>query len=236
MAAVSEEAPFRGVVFDLDGTLVDTLDEITAGLNAGLASVKVGPHPRESVRGWVGDGVAALVARALPGAPPELVKEVRGRVLDAYSEGVGLLSRVYPGVPQCLESLRLDGLRLAVLTNKPHELATALVEHFFPEIFEVVHGVREGAAQKPDPEPLLEVSAKLGLEVNEILVVGDSGVDIQTAANAGARVAAVTWGFRARAELVALGPDWLVDRAEEIVAAVRSSREAPATARMVLDE
>ena len=231
MTLHSAEVPIRCVVFDLDGTLVDTLGEITSGLNAGLGAVGVAPHDRENVRGWIGDGVEKLIERALPRRHSDRSEDVLRAALSAYRSRVGSLSQVYPGIADCLQSLRQDGLGLAVLTNKSHEVATVMVQRFFPDVFEVVEGAAEGRPLKPEAAALRGISGRIGIDVAEVLMVGDSSVDIEAAANAGARVAAVTWGFRSRSELAAGSPDWLIDHAKEIVALVASRRAAPMIAR-----
>lgn len=200
----------EALIFDLDGTLVDTLDEIVTGLNRGLATVGEGPHPPARVRGWVGAGVDVLVARALPTRLARHRAAVVEEVKRAYADSAGTLSRPYDGVEEVVRELSARGTRLAVLTNKPQAAATVVVERYFAGLFVRVVGVGGDGRRKPSPEPLFELLEQLGASAGSSALVGDSEVDVETARGAGVAVAAVTWGFRSRRQLAAISPDWLI--------------------------
>jgi phosphoglycolate phosphatase len=208
----------RAVIFDLDGTLVDTLGEIASGLNKGLATVGARPHAPSRVRGWVGAGVDVLVARALPAG----LEHRRGTVVEeverAYEQSAGALSRPYAGIEAVVRELSDRGTALAVLTNKPQAIAEVVVERYFPGLFASVVGVGADGRRKPSPEPLLELLAELGVSPGGSALVGDSEVDVETARRAGVAVAAVTWGFRSREQLAATSPNWLIDDPARILA------------------
>ncbi|MEE2778602.1 MAG: HAD-IA family hydrolase [Acidobacteriota bacterium] len=214
------QAMFRGALFDLDGTLVDTLDEIADGLNEALESLGLESHSRDTVQGWVGYGTDKLVERAVPAAKAGLRGELLERVRAAYSESAGRNSHPYRGVSDVLTVLAEAGVELAVLTNKPDEAARQVVEHFFPGRFSHVVGLRLGEPRKPDPSSIMALLRRMRIERSEAVLVGDSEVDVATGKAAGVGVIGVTWGFRSRSELEIVSPEWLIDVPDDIPAIV----------------
>ena len=211
-------APLGGLVFDLDGTLVDTLDEITSALNDALEPLGEATHERLEVRRWVGEGVERLVEQALPDADEDVRDEVRARVVERFVRNAGGVSAPYPGVSRLLEELQNRDVPLAVLSNRVHEAALLQVERAFGGIrFLEVKGVTEGVPRKPDPAGLLQVASRFGLPFESLAMVGDSPIDIATANAAGVVSIAVTWGFRDRGELLQGRPDRLVSSPREIL-------------------
>jgi phosphoglycolate phosphatase len=207
----------RAVVFDLDGTLVDTLADIAAAMNRALERLGLPTHPRERYRGWVGHGALDLCRRAAPPEAAGLCERLAGEYRRCYGAAPVVEARPYPGMTALVDRLAADGRALAVLSNKPHELVTAIVAELFPQRFAAVHGHRDGAARKPDPEPARAILRELGVEPPQAAMVGDSTLDIGTARAAGMRAIAVTWGFRPAAELAAASPDACVARPEELL-------------------
>jgi phosphoglycolate phosphatase len=201
----------------LDGTLVDSLPGIAASLNRVLEAAGVAAYPVETVRGFVGNGVAMLVRRALPaGASDEQVASLaRGFRADygaRWAEG----SWVYPGVTEVLAELA-GRVPLAVWSNKPHPFTIAMVAGLLPGIpFAAVLGEREGFPRKPDPVCAHELAAALGEPPERIALVGDSVTDMESARNAGFRSVAVTWGYHDREQLAAARPDGWVERPDQL--------------------
>ena len=208
----------KAVLFDLDGTLVDTIRDIAAALNAMLERQGLPAQDLDGVRGMVGWGVRQLVAQAVPGADAETLTALTAEVMEHYARFPVVHSTAYPGIPELLAALRARGIATAVLTNKPHPLALVTVARIFPQHpFELVLGDRPEVPHKPDPAAALEICKALGIEPGEALFVGDSEVDVQTAHNAGMACVGVIWGFRGEAELRRAGAEVLVERAEQIL-------------------
>lgn len=210
----------RLVIFDLDGTLLDTIGDLAASCNHTLAQFDHPTHPTDAYRMFVGNGIAKLVERALPAEcrAAEYVERVRLAFVEYYRAHIAEHTRPYDGVAELLDRLSERGVLLAVASNKFHEGTIALIDHFFGcERFVAVYGQRAGVPIKPDPTVVEQIVAEAGVQLGEVLYVGDSGVDMLSAAAAGVRSVGVTWGFRSREELVKAGATHLVDRAEEIL-------------------
>lgn len=206
------------VIFDLDGTLLNTIGDLAAACNEVLARRALPLHTYEAYCHFVGNGVMRLVERALPEAlrTPEFVAEVRRDFVAYYTDHIDHHTRPYAGVPALLEALHTRGVRLAVASNKFQAGTEKLIARYFPEIpFEVVLGQRPDVPLKPDPAVVEEILARTGVAREQVLYVGDSGVDIQTARAAGVTSVGVTWGFRDREEL--RDADHVVNTAEEIL-------------------
>ncbi len=211
----------RLVIFDLDGTLLDTIGDLAVACNASLAMRGLPQHSYDDYCGFVGNGIMRLVERALPEPlrTPENVALMRADFVRCYTEHIDARTRPYEGVPELLAVLSQRGLRLAVASNKFQAGTEKLVRRFFPGIaFDPVFGQREGVPLKPDPAVAETILALTETPPGQALFVGDSGIDILTAKAAGIRSAGVTWGFRSRTELEEAGADHIVDRAEEILA------------------
>ena len=196
--------PVRGVIFDLDGTLLDTLEDIGASLNYVLAARRWPVHPLDDYRHFVGDGVRMLVERAMPHAfrREEIIAGVLRDYSEEYARRWKAFTRPYPGISRLLGDLASAGLPMAILSNKPHEMTVLCARHFFPETrFTEVRGQRAGDPRKPDPTVALEIANRMDLPASAMAMVGDSGVDMQTARAAGMTPVGVRWGFREDVEL-----------------------------------
>lgn len=207
------------IIFDLDGTLLNTIADLANSANYVLRANGFPAHPVEAYGRFVGNGIGALLERALPeGAKTkENVLRLRADFLSYYREHDTEHSAPYPGIPELLRRLQERSVALAVASNKYHEATCKLIARFFPKIrFAKVLGQREGIAPKPDPAIVHEILAAAAVDRREALYVGDSNVDMQTALNSGVAACGVTWGFRPRAELEAFHPAYMVNRAEEI--------------------
>lgn len=207
------------VIFDLDGTLLNTIADLADSTNHALKALGYPTHEPDQYNFMVGNGINKLFERALPNGEKteENVLRVRQEFVPYYDRHNADKSRPYPGVAELLETLQTAGMQLAVASNKYQAATEKLVAHYFPNIrFTAVLGQREGIPVKPDPVIVRDILQIAKVQKEETLYVGDSGVDMQTAINAGVTSCGVTWGFRPRNELESFHPDYIVDNAEEI--------------------
>ena len=206
----------RAIVFDLDGTLVDSLADIVTHLNAALADHGLPTRGDPEIAEWVGYGAEQLVMRAVP--REDLVAPVLATFRARYRARPVIASRVYAGIPAVLDALA-GRFTLAVLSNKPHDLTHEVCETLLARWpLAVVHGARPDVPRKPDPEALRAVARALELDVSACVLVGDSEVDVATARAAGAGGVGVSWGMRPLAVLVEAHPDALVHTPGELTA------------------
>lgn len=208
------------VIFDLDGTLLDTVADLANATNQALEQCGYPTHPVEAYYKFVGNGINKLFARALPteASNEENVLRVRSLFVPYYNEHNADYSRPYPGVVELLHTLQEDGVKISVASNKYHEATLKLVHHFFPDIrFAAIYGQREDIPIKPAPDIVYGILRDTGISTEQTLYVGDSGVDMQTACNAGVESVGVTWGFRSEAELREHGAAHLVHEADAIL-------------------
>ena len=207
------------VIFDLDGTLLNTIADLAHSTNYALNKLGYPTHEIEKYNFMVGNGIDKLFERALPEGEKskENVLRVRKEFVPYYDIHNADDSRPYPGIPELLSYLQDAGIQITVASNKYQAATQKLIDHYFPEIhFTAVFGQREGIKVKPDPTVVFDILEVAKVTKEEVLYVGDSGVDMQTAANARVTVCGVTWGFRQRAELEEFSPQYIVDTAEEI--------------------
>ncbi|MHC1699484.1 MAG: HAD family hydrolase [Humidesulfovibrio sp.] len=201
-------APPRALIFDLDGTLLNTLEDLADSGNAALAGLGLPRHPVDAFRLFVGLGVAELVLRMLPEDRRDKATLARAEKLlvAEYQERWKLKTRPYPGIPEMLEALRQASLPICVLSNKPQDYTDLTVREFFPGFpFTRVRGARPEVPHKPHPASALALAGELGLAPGSIAFVGDSATDMKTARGAGMLPVGVLWGFRDEAELTGNG-------------------------------
>jgi len=219
----SPMAKIKSVVFDLDGTLLDSLGDIADAANEVLQLRGFRPHDHEAYRYFVGDGVAALFERALPDGRAEeaRVNQCIADFKTVYSHRMNRHSCPYDGIPQLLAELVEDGIELAVLSNKPHEATLRCVDHFFGGLpFHMVLGQRDGIPRKPDPAGANEIKISLDLPGEACCFLGDTAIDMQTAVAAEMIPIGVSWGFRPREELIEHGAVRVIDRPGELLTLV----------------
>lgn len=207
------------VIFDLDGTLLNTIADLAHSTNYALNQLGYPTHEIEKYNFMVGNGINKLFERALPEGEKteDNVLRVRKEFVPYYDLHNADDSRPYLGIPELLDHLQASGIQIAVASNKYQAATQKLVDHYFPEIrFTAVFGQREGVNVKPDPTIVYDILEIARIAKEDVLYVGDSGVDMQTAANAGITACGVTWGFRPRTELEEFNPSYIVDTAEEI--------------------
>lgn len=208
------------VIFDLDGTLLNTIGDLAVACNAVLGARDLPQHTYDAYCRFVGNGIMRLVERALPEPlrTPDYVAAVRADFVAYYTAHIDTHTRPYEGIPETVDQLVRRGIRIAVASNKFQAGTEKLVRLFFPHVpFAAVLGQRPDVPLKPDPAVVHEILAATGVAPERVLYVGDSGIDMQTAAAAGVRSAGVTWGFRDRAELVEAGAVHLVERPAELL-------------------
>lgn len=198
---------------------MDTIADLAVATNISLKVYGYPTHSDEAIRSFVGNGISKLLERALPEdkRTPENVAKLLTHFTAHYDLHNADLSTPYPGVAYMLHHLQCKGVKLAVASNKYQTATEKLVAHYFPQIhFECVFGQRTDIPIKPNPQIVEEIMSRAKVDSADVLYVGDSGVDMQTAKNAGVDAVAVSWGFRPRPELEAFHPLAIIDRAEEL--------------------
>jgi phosphoglycolate phosphatase len=208
------------VIFDLDGTLLDTVEDLAEACNHILRQEGFPQYPIEQYRIFVGNGITKLIERALPAEvrTPEYIEALRLRFVDYYTRHIDRRTTPYKGISELLTTLHSRGVGLAVASNKFQSGTLRLVERFFPAIpFVAVMGQREGVPTKPDPAVVRQIISMAGVGPDETLYVGDSDVDMLTAHNAGVTSVGVVWGFRGEKELIESGADHIVEHPSEIL-------------------
>lgn len=206
----------RGVVFDMDGTILDTLGDLTAAVNYALAQHGLPLRTATQIRAYLGNGPANLIRQACPaGTPEETAQMVLATYLPYYALHSQDTTGPYPGIPELLIRLQAQDIRLAVVSNKQECDVEALRRRFFADTVELAVGDVAGRPLKPAPDGVLLAMERLGVRPEETWFVGDSEVDVATARNAGLRCIAVTWGFRDAPALMAAGADILVDTPQQ---------------------
>ncbi len=208
---------YDAVIFDLDGTLTDTLTDLKNSVNYALEHFGFPERTTEEIRSFVGNGVKRLVFLSVPENTPE---EVAGKCLSTFKEHYAANSLVetqpYDGITDVLKYLRENKIKTAVVTNKMHSAAEDIVKYFFDGLIDVTVGQIDGVAQKPQPDGVYRALDLLGVSREKAVYVGDSEVDCITAKNADIPCIGVTWGFRDRDILIENGADYIADRPTEI--------------------
>ena len=200
--------PHKAVLFDLDGTLLDTLEDLADATNAALAELGLPGHPLVAYKQFVGDGLENLVRRAMRHERPDEALLARGIELtrNEYAGRWAEKSRPYAGIPDLLEGLSRRGIPMAVLSNKPHEFTRLCVTRLLPDWhFQAVQGATPELPRKPDPGGALAIAARMGIAPGEVLYLGDTNTDMLTAVAAGMFPVGALWGFRTAEELLATG-------------------------------
>lgn len=202
----------KGVVFDMDGTLLNTLPDLTALTNAVLSDLGYPTHTEEAIRGFIGDGVRALMMRAMPDSASDDEKEAALAEWKSRYQEFGRRKTVpYPNIIEMLEALKSKGVKLGVLSNKFDAAVKDLAGFYFPATFDVAKGESPTCPRKPDPTGLLASIQEIGLNPSQVAYIGDSAGDMKTAKAAGAMAIGVSWGYQTVDRLVSAGADMVID-------------------------
>lgn len=211
---------YSGVVFDLDGTLLNTLDDMANSVNSILENHGFPIHDKEKYKYFIGNGMEKLVRRALAetDADEDMIRICLSEFIDEYDRRREELTRPYDGVNELLDKLSSLGINMSILSNKPDDFVKVLVKKYFPlQSFDFVFGARTNVPKKPDPTAALEIIKLSEIPAEEYLYLGDTGVDMKTASAAGMYAVGVTWGFRKADELLSNGAKVLIDSPMELI-------------------
>lgn len=206
------------IIFDLDGTLLDSVDDLGSAVNLALSKQGFPTHSTASYKYFVGNGVAKLIERAVPkGTSAEVIDAVYRDFSDYYSAHYADKTVPYDGVDALLGELQKQKLLLAVASNKPDIFTKSIISERWNGVFAAVHGQREEIPKKPNPQIAYNIMKEIGAEKAETLLIGDTNVDIETAKSAGIRSVGCLWGFRTKEELEAAGADFIIEKPSEIL-------------------
>jgi phosphoglycolate phosphatase len=219
--SLSDEKKFRAIILDLDGTLLDTLEDLADSMNGALSHFGFPVHPLEKYKHFIGDGMENLVKRSLPGSAKndlQAISQCLEMMRQIYKRNWNVKSRPYPGIPELLDTLSARGIKMAVLSNKLHDFTLKIVAELLPAWrFDPVMGERPPIPRKPDPFSALEIANMLGVEPAGFLFLGDTATDMKTANAAGMFAVGALWGFRNAEELVAGGGARLIAKPAELL-------------------
>ena len=210
---------FKGIIFDLDGTLVNSLEDISDAMNKVLQGLNFPTHTYETYQYFIGSGLRNLVSKALPSTnnSDEQIEICFECMINEYREICTLKTKPYDGIVELLENLTSQNIKMAVFSNKADELTKKIASEIFPNHFDTAIGLSTEALKKPNPFEALEIGKKWNLKPEEILFVGDSDIDMQTAVNANMFPIGVTWGYRTEEELKNSGAKLVVNTASELI-------------------
>ncbi len=213
---------FEGIIFDLDGTLVNSLDDLADSMNEILRNAGYPVHDVETYKYFIGNGIRNLVKKALPEEcrDEETVSSYHKLMTATYRKNCLVKSQPYPGIIGLLDELKMRKLKLAVLSNKADELTKKIIEALLPGYFDIVIGMTSEEYRKPNPAGALEISKRWSIRPKHIAYIGDTSTDMQTAKNAGMFAVGVTWGFRTKEELLESGAKMILDKPAELSIAV----------------
>ena len=209
----------KAVLFDLDGTLADSLIDLADGVNRAIATKGFPTHEVEAFKYFVGDGIPKMIERALPEKHRNVttVNEIKDIFLPYYAVHYADNTYAYSGMPELVSTLKNMGLIVAVVTNKEQHMANEVVTSLYGDVFDLIFGKRDGIPAKPDPTAALMAMQELGVTPQECVFLGDSGMDVATAVNSGAVPVGELWGFRKEDELIANGAKYIINKPEQLL-------------------
>jgi len=210
---------YKGIIFDLDGTLVNSLEDISDAMNTVLTGLNYPTHTYDTYQYFIGSGLRNLVSKALPASnnSDEQIEICFDCMINEYREVCTIKTKPYEGIIELLDLLTSQNIKLAVFSNKADELTKKIASEIFPHYFNAAVGLSTEALKKPNPSEALAIAEKWDLKPEEILFVGDSDIDMQTAVNANMFPVGVTWGYRTEAELRASGAKVTIDHPSDLI-------------------
>ncbi len=209
---------FNSVVFDLDGTLLDTLGDLRDSVNYALEKNNLPKRSTEQIRSFVGNGIRLLIERSVPDNTPTGITDRCFSDFKAYyKDHSAILTKAYDGIIDLLATLKEKGVKIAVVSNKADFAVKTLMEDYFKGLYDCAYGERTGVERKPAPDGVFGAISEIGAEIESTVYVGDSEVDIETSKNAKLPCIAVTWGFRDKEVLESLCPEYIVDSPSDIL-------------------
>jgi phosphoglycolate phosphatase len=216
----------KAIIFDLDGTLIDSLDDIAKSMNDVLKELNLKEHKIEDYKKFVGDGALILIKNSLPQNCEEaLTQKAFRRFIEVYETGIHHDTKPYDGIYKLLTQIQQTSMKLGILSNKPHDITNAYVNKLFSNYnFEEIHGQKLDIEKKPHPIGALNIAKSFNLKPEEIFFVGDTPTDIKTAKNANMKSIGVSWGFRPISELIEHQADFVVDSCDELWEVINSNR------------
>ena len=210
---------YRAVLFDMDGTVLDTLDDLTNAVNHVLGLYSMPPITRQQAAAYLGNGAKYLLTRSVPeGTPEGLIEELLRVYQPWYDSHCAILTAPYPGILPLMEALKAAGVKQAVISNKQDSAVKRLAARHFPGLLETAVGESDTVRRKPNPDAVLAALREMEVQPRDAVYIGDTEVDIQTAKNAGLACAVVGWGFRTESELLKAGAERIFYSAEELCA------------------
>lgn len=210
---------FKGVIFDLDGTLVNSLEDIADAMNTVLQNLNYPTHNYEAYQYFIGSGLRNLVSKSLPEThnDEKNIDRCYQLMIEEYSYNCTRKTKPYDGIIELLDHLISNNIKLSVFSNKSDELTKIITTTLFPNYFDPIVGLSIEALKKPNPSEAIAISKSLGLKTEEIIFVGDSGIDMQTATNANMLAVGVSWGYRAEEELIAEGAKYVLNSPLDLI-------------------
>ncbi len=209
---------FDTVIFDLDGTILDTLEDLSDSVNFALTKNDLPTRNIEEVRSFVGNGIRLLIERAVPeNTETSIIDNCFNDFKVHYKSNSTNKTKPYDGITEVLNDLKNSGVKLALVSNKADFAVQGIIEKYFPHIFHFATGEKEGVRRKPYPDSVLATMEYLDSDKNNTVYIGDSEVDVETARNCGIPCVGVTWGFRDKAVLSELNPEYIIDETKQII-------------------
>lgn len=209
----------KAALFDLDGTLANSLEDLAQGVNLALTTYGYPTHETEAFKYFVGDGIPKMIERALPEGErsADNIEKLRKIFIEHYGVHYADNTYAYDGMPELVNTLKEKGFLVAVVTNKAQDMADIVVNKLYGDAFDLVFGQRPGIPAKPDPTAAFMAMEQLGVTSEECVFLGDSGMDILAAVNSGAVPIGETWGFRKEDELLENGAKFIINHPEELI-------------------